>query len=235
MSPVRGWSPQAEALTCWGIAFAAVVIARLTVPQYAAGVATVAFLYVPVYFMRRRDQDHRDLGVTFAAWRADLKWFALLAAIVTPLYFLGYWAFAEGLRLLPAWLVALLSPYEGGVRFAPSLPDDFALWVLHHFLVVALPEEFFYRGYLQDRFKAAWPPTRRVLGVPVGRAFLLTAVLFAVGHLAVFEVWRLSVFFPALLFGFLRERTGTVLGATLLHGYFNLYEMVLRASLLGLP
>src|SRR5713101_5207743 len=33
---------------------------------------------------------------------------------------------------------------------------------------------------------------------------------------------RLAVFFPALLFGWLREKTGTVLGATLLHAAFNL-------------
>jgi membrane protease YdiL (CAAX protease family) len=64
----------------------------------------------------------------------------------------------------------------------------------------------------------------------VGPAFILTAVLFALGHLAVFQVWRLGVFFPALLFGYMRERTGTVLGSTLLHAIFNLYEMFLRES-----
>ena len=234
MTAARLLPPAREAMVAWGIAFLMLLAGRLLIPKYAAGVATVAFLYVPLFFMRKRDEDYRDFGVTFANWRADLKWFAIFAAVIAPLYFVGYWAFAEGLKSVPQWLARMISPYSGEVRFRPALPEDFHLWVIHHFLVVALPEEFFYRGYMQERFKSKWPPTRRFLGVTVGRAFLLTALLFALGHLAIFEVWRLAVFFPALIFGWVREKTGTVMGATLLHGFFNLYEMVLRASLLGL-
>jgi membrane protease YdiL (CAAX protease family) len=67
-------------------------------------------------------------------------------------------------------------------------------------------------------------------GARLGRAFFLTAALFAVGHLAIFQVWRLAVFFPALLFGWMRERTGTILGSTLFHAYCNLLQLVLAAS-----
>jgi len=99
--------------------------------------------------------------------------------------------------------------------------------------VVALPEEFFYRGYLQTRLRDAWPWGRVVLGVRLGPAFFLTAALFALGHLAIFQVWRLGVFFPALLFGFLREKTGTVIGAALFHALCNLAVLVLEASFYG--
>ena len=70
-------------------------------------------------------------------------------------------------------------------------------------------------------------------GARLGPAFFLTAALFALGHLAVFDVSRLAVFFPALLFGWLRERTGTVVGACLLHAGCNLYELTLRTSFFG--
>ena len=41
-------------------------------------------------------------------------------------------------------------------------------------------------------------------------------------------------FFPALIFGWMRERTGTVLGSALFHAFANLYMMILEASFFGL-
>jgi membrane protease YdiL (CAAX protease family) len=102
--------------------------------------------------------------------------------------------------------------------------------VVDNLFVVALPEEFFYRGYLQTRLRDAWPEGRLFLGARLGKAFWVTAALFALGHLAIFQVWRLGVFFPALLFGWMRERTGTVMGAALLHACCNLLVLVLEAS-----
>ncbi|MGZ3481460.1 MAG: myxosortase family intramembrane protease, partial [Myxococcaceae bacterium] len=96
--------------------------------------------------------------------------------------------------------------------------------------VTALPEEFFYRGWLQTRLKRVWPGGAHLAGVLVGPAFLLTAALFAVGHLAIFQASRLAVFFPALLFGWLRERTGTVVGSTLFHAACNVLAKVVTAS-----
>jgi membrane protease YdiL (CAAX protease family) len=121
----------------------------------------------------------------------------------------------------------------GKLAFHPKLPDQFGLWIIDQLLVVAVPEEFFYRGYLQSRLREAYPQGRMLLGARLGPAFFLTAVLFAIGHLSIFQLWRLAVFFPALVFGWLRERTGTVLGASLVHAGFNLYEMGLRASFFG--
>ena len=72
-----------------------------------------------------------------------------------------------------------------------------------------------------------------VFGARLGPAFWLTAALFALGHLAVFQFWRLGVFFPALLFGWMRERSGTVVAPALFHASANLLEKVLEASFLG--
>ena len=68
-----------------------------------------------------------------------------------------------------------------------------------------------------------------MLGARLGRAFWVTQVLFALGHLAQGLPFRMAVFFPAILFGWMRERTGSVVGAALLHALFNLLVIVLQA------
>ena len=225
-----------EVLAIWGLSFASILIAFAVfggAKSYAKVVATLGFLYLPVLAMRRRGEDFRDYGLTFRAWREDLKLFLILMAVVTPLYILGFWLFAEAIPLLPREWAHHISPYVERPAFALRLPARFPEWAVDNLLVVALPEEFFYRGYIQSRLRDAWPEGRRFLGARLGRAFWLTAVLFAVGHLAIFETWRLAVVFPALLFGWMRERTGTVIGCALFHAACNLMALVLEASFFG--
>jgi membrane protease YdiL (CAAX protease family) len=115
------------------------------------------------------------------------------------------------------------------------------LWTLTQLLFIALPEEFFYRGYLQTRIADALDarkqrlgdssPRRRVLGISAENA--LTSLLFGLGHLlipigGVLVASRISVFFPSLLFGWLRERTGTIAAPVVYHAAANM--MVLLAS-----
>jgi len=220
----------------------------LIAPSYAKVVATISFLYLPLFFARGRKEpergkqswssrfwtfDYAEYGVTLRNWRLDLKLALLVFLIVAPLYLVAYVAYAEALSWLPARWAVHLSPYFGNLVFRPRLPDHFGLWIVDQLFVVAVPEEFFYRGYLQGRLREAYPQGRLFLGARLGPAFFFTAALFAIGHLSIFHVWRLAVFFPGLVFGWLRERTGTVLGASLLHAGFNLYEMTLRSSFFG--
>jgi uncharacterized protein len=219
-----------ESLFIWAASFTAILLAFAAAPPYAKLVATVSFLYLPVWAMNRRGEEYADYGVTTRRWRADVKLFLLFAAIVTPLFIGGFLVFFHLLPHLPADLRHALSPIQGMPHFRPRLPPRFMEWVLDQLLVVALPEELFYRGFVQTRLRDAWPQGRMLFGGRLGPAFWLTAVLFALGHLAVFQVWRLGVFFPALLFGWMRERTGTVLGAALFHAYCNLLELTLESS-----
>src|SRR5919197_2667314 len=226
-----------EVLLTWAASFGSILIAFALfggAAGHAKVVATVGFLYLPLLAMRGRGEDYADFGITFRAWREDLRLFSILFALVAPLYVAGFWAFAELVPRLPSWLGPLLSPYTQRPAFALRLPDRVGEWVIDNLLVVGLPEEFFYRGYIQGRLRDAWPEGRRFLGARLGRAFWVTALLFAVGHLAIFRSWRLAVIFPALLFGWMRERTGTVMGAALFHATCNLLALVLEASFFGL-
>ncbi len=222
-----------ETLTIWALCFTGILVTYPFSGTLAKIVATCGFLYLPLLSMDRRGEDFPDYGITLRAWKKDLAYTLGVLAVVTPLFLGGYWAFAQALTMMPERVAQFISPYGTTYHFELRLPARFGEWVIDQFLVVALPEEFFYRGFIQTRLTDAWPDGRRVFGVRVGRAFFLTALLFALGHLAIFQFWRLGVFFPALIFGWVRERTGTVIGAAIVHAVFNLMMLVMEASFYG--
>jgi membrane protease YdiL (CAAX protease family) len=139
------------------------------------------------------------------------------------------------------WALAVFAivavPYFIGWRFwwAPKLPFSLTLRpqvemseMLGQVLVIAFPEEAFYRGYLQSRLDDAWPPRWRVLGANVGPGLFVGAAIFALGHLATIAVpARLAVFFPALVFGWLRARTNGIGASIAFHALCNLYAQAL--------
>ncbi len=80
-------------------------------------------------------------------------------------------------------------------RLPPGGWSALGLLAITQVVVVALPEEVFFRGYLYSRLEQRWPSTRRFLGAPVGRTLLVTSALFALGHVLVdFNVQRSAVF-----------------------------------------
>lgn len=236
LAPARRPTAVHEVLGLWGLGFLGIIVSFILfgggsgVPKL---VATVGFLYLPLVAMRWRGEDYRDFGLSPRTWRQDVGLFLLLSVTVFPLFFGVFWLWTQVLQVLPTGLAHVLAPFRGPARFVPQVPPRLGEWVVDQLFVVALPEEFFYRGYMQARLRDAWPQGRRVLGARLGPAFWLTAVLFALGHLAIFQVWRLSVFFPALLFGWMRERTGSVVGSTLFHAASNLFVRFLEVSFFG--
>lgn len=150
----------------------------------------------------------------FRSAGAALGWAAGLAALVFPLFWLGF--------------VVWWHPARG---FVPAAPPELGSYILGQLLVIALPEEVFYRGYLQTTLDDALPSERRWFGAKVGWAIPLTSACFALGHLATeFDPHRLAVFFPSLLFGWLRARTGGVGAAIAFHAACNVFSSLLLAG-----
>lgn len=105
-------------------------------------------------------------------------------------------------------------------HFYLSFRDNILTNIVNNLLIVALPEEIFFRGYLQGRFQMVYE-SRRLFG-PLSIANFITSVLFALGHFFIsprFE--RLAVFFPSLLFGYLRERRGNIYPSVVIHWLSN--------------
>lgn len=116
----------------------------------------------------------------------------------------------------------------------PATFDRSLLWIpellLIHLVVVALPEEVFYRGFVQGRLRAICRRRWRFLGADVGWEIPLASGLFAFSHLVTIPApFRLAVFFPGLAFGWLAARTGSVLAPAMFHALCNvLLEVLVR-------
>jgi membrane protease YdiL (CAAX protease family) len=104
------------------------------------------------------------------------------------------------------------------------------LWLLlGQVVVVAVPEEAFFRGYVLSRLRSVLPPRRHLLGVPFGTAHVLSALLFALVHLvAIPQPGRLLVFFPGLLFAWLAERSRGTIAPAVHHALCNVALRVLQ-------
>jgi hypothetical protein len=127
----------------------------------------------------------------------------------------------------------------GASRLLPGAVGDFdddshtvvlgrGLWwapmmLLLQLLVVALPEEYFYRGYLQTTLERAWPARMKIGPFHLGPAIIVTSLLFGLGHFIIdLRPARLAVFFPSLLFGWLRDKSGTIVSCVVYHAACNL-------------
>ncbi|MBX7080450.1 MAG: CPBP family intramembrane metalloprotease [Nannocystaceae bacterium] len=194
------------------------------------------------------------------SWRGA-RWAGLLALVVFPPFVLGFlWFYARvchgDLSLLsPVLSIEALTPAEGGLarylarlcrpyegEFWPSalrVPAEWLRWgglgalvaVAVEVFAIALPEEVFHRGYLMSALEQRWPPTRRVLGAPIGMAAVLASLVFALGHLVgMLELARLATFFPSLVFSWLWRRSGSLWAPALFHAGANLLMAVLLAS-----
>lgn len=229
-----------EGLFVYAVALLVLLVARYAVGPFVPfvaenlkAVAVLVFLYLPGWYIWRRHEDLASYGLTLRNWRRDLAWGLGLSAVIFPLFAFGFWGFVVVLDHLPGALGDWISPYRAGFDPAFRLPSGLFNLLVIQLLVVALPEEFFYRGWLYSRLCEGFDEGRRgrrFLGVVIGPAFWLTAILFALGHLTEPYVWRLGVFFPALVFAWLRLRTGGLLAPIVFHALSNVWVAILEAS-----
>ncbi len=188
-----------------------------TIGPLVPTIVAVLFLYVPilVLWLRRRAVTFVDQG-----WRAYLRaarLFLITALIVFPPFFVG----------VHLWERIVWGHAWAGIHGIP----DFWQMVGFQLLLVALPEEFYFRGYFQTAIDTLFPKRWRVLGVRLGWGWIITAGVFAVAHsLVTYRWWHFAIFFPALLFGYLRERTGTITAPILFHATANIAMQFIARS-----
>ncbi|MCA9672725.1 MAG: CPBP family intramembrane metalloprotease [Myxococcales bacterium] len=214
---------------------------RRVVPFVASNLhALIAavFLYLPTWLVSRRRERFEDYALTHRPLLRGLVTFAVISAIVFPLFAVAMWFYY---RIVCGWVsagVAMPGVYRRMCRrFAGTLsrarlrlPKRFPRLALAQLVVVALPEEYFFRGYVQTRLSRVYPAKRRLFGAPFGWAIIFTSILFAFGHVLVdFNPLRFAVFFPSLAFGWLRASSGSILAGVLFHACCNLVSEVLHA------
>ena len=183
------------------------------------GVA-LTFLGVADRLLRRRG-GLEAYGFRTAPVGLGLGLLAIGLFVVLPLFSVGFVVYSKLLcqhaaSLLPGSCYRVHHPLF-------RWPDGFLLQAAAQVIVVGLPEEVFFRAYIQGRLQDAWPATRTLWGAPIGRALVVQAILFGFGHFFVtFEAQMFSRILPGLAFGWLYARTRSVLAGTIFHAACNL-------------
>jgi membrane protease YdiL (CAAX protease family) len=186
------------------------------VQQYSYSIMLAAMVYAPVLRSDKFRRPLRVIGIRLSGYGQDLKLAALVGLIVFPLFGVGFHLFHTvflGQNFQPTW----------PVRSVPYL-------FLEHILFIALPEEVFYRGWMQTVLSKRIPARVKIWGGEFGLSVWITSTLFALGHLAATpSPGRLAVFFPSLLFGWLRSRSNGLIAPILIHGLANVLMAALSA------
>lgn len=245
MSMHRDLAHASLAFAAVGIAVALLVRIDVELPLVGhVGSALVAMLllYAPLFAAWRRGEELHDYGFHLAPIGRGLALGLGVPLLVFPLFAAGYVAFhevtctTESLRFLttPGTCVhwAASRGQGGGLDIAGvrALAELAAVQLV----VVALPEELFFRGFLLELLERAWPPRRRFLGGGLGRALVVSALMFALIHVPREGDWRtLATFFPGLLFGWMRSATGSILAPVLAHASSNVFIRALDQMVLG--
>ncbi len=90
--------------------------------------------------------------------------------------------------------------------------------------LVAFPEEFFFRGFLIPFIREYIPS--QYLGISM--ANIISAVIFAGLHILYHPfLWAVGTFFPAILFGYFREKHDCLWPAVVLHYIYNVGYFIL--------
>lgn len=108
------------------------------------------------------------------------------------------------------------------------------------FVFTGFGEEIFFRGYVQSRLNEAFSRPWQIIGMRCGPGLIITCLLFGLVHVfnpvdLVSGRWELDwwALFPSvgIVYGCLRERTGTVLAGAVTHGLAGAVQVPVILSL----
>lgn len=181
---------------------------------YAHNIDTIIDMILPPWGSKKTRPDFLRIG-------EEIWFFAKFSCAIFIPYVVLYWVF-----------FAVVASFENTTfDMTFTIPPMIFYELITQIFVVALPEELFYRGFLQSALLHKWPNHTKIAGFPVGRAIILTNIIFALGHVAATLVpLRLLTFFPGMLFSYLVYRNKSLLSAVLFHACCNILGQILYAS-----
>ncbi len=189
-------------------------------PRFHLDIAATGFFPMALVFLPI------GMGVDETTWGGAI----LLAALQVGLLFV------MALLLRKKAALPALGTVAAGVLFWPlasaeaqATPGRAVALFLFYALFVAFGEEILFRGYMQSRLNEVFGKPYRFCAVPFGWGAVITALLFGLMHVGILRwilgvstevtlAWGLWTFFGGLVFGFVRERSGSILAPALLHG-----------------
>ncbi|MBN2457209.1 MAG: CPBP family intramembrane metalloprotease [Sedimentisphaerales bacterium] len=161
-----------------------------------------------------------DIGFSTGQVLSALKIIGWTSIIILPPVFCGLW---------------LLKLYGFQLPLQAVIPknQEWIQLILYQFMYVAVAEEVFFRGYVQNnilRLRTTIMPSKRRL--QPWTSIVLSAAVFAVAHVIVHgTITSVLTFLPGLIFGWLFIRTKSLLAPILFHGLSNTCYFVMLATL----
>lgn len=197
----------------------------------------LAHVFGPLYILDRLKLKARD----FNLYSHGLEY--LLDKIIAPAtshkYKPDFQTLKADLCFASIWLVIILVPYclayylffylktqnsDYVINFSLTMPPLWGLGLLTQIFAIALPEEFFYRGFLQSSLLKRYAPLS---------AIIITNLIFAFSHfVGGLAPHRLLTFFPGLIFSWLVYRQHSLTSAIIYHAIFNIVGQILAASII---
>lgn len=214
-------------IICFALTIVCVAVQGLGSPitDIAWLCAMFSLFLVPILEVRKiHPRDEVDAGITISWSSRDfLTGLTIIAILLIPV--------ALGNHVLRTAILDMHFQFSWSnySRLETPLYQE----ILFQILGVALPEEFFYRGYLQTAFLNHFKSKQKLSKWAPLLAITLASALFALAHLPSGNITRLLTFFPGLLFGLLRYRTGGLLAAILCHAACNLMMIVFNVHYFG--
>jgi membrane protease YdiL (CAAX protease family) len=181
--------------------------------------AAIMFLYIPtLYSVKKKDKEIVEI-IKIKNLKTSMILCVYISIIIFPFYTAGFYVF-HSIILGKKFLL----------HFPLDSPGNFITTLLFHIFIAALPEETFYRGFIQELFNRDFGKKWKIFKIEFGPSIFLTSILFALGHYIIIpHPFRLAVFFPSLLFGLLKEKYENITLPFLFHAIANIYSGVLES------
>lgn len=159
-----------------------------------------------------------------------IDWRQWTGAVIISIIEIGllFW-FARMVRDKPSWqnnsVISSFLLFPAAALISTKL-ESVIVAVIYFYLFVALSEEILFRGYIQSRLNSVFGRPKCFLGVSWGWGLIISSVFFGFWHLG----WKsgtlewphvLWTMFAGLIFGFVREKSESVIAPALLHGIMN--------------
>lgn len=176
----------------------------ISLSNYLSLITACVLIYIPIIVLSQKKQK-----VDFI----DIKIKGFFRGVKLSLFF-------SVLTLVPLLLLAYLIPM---MSFRDESIAHYLEFTVYQFIMVALPEEFFFRGFLQNQLNLIFHRNWKWFGVQVGPALIWTSVIFALSHSVIsLQVWHPLIFIPSLAFGWLYEKNKTITASVIYHALCNI-------------
>jgi membrane protease YdiL (CAAX protease family) len=193
----------------------------LSVRNLRDQLAIVAIAFVPVFLA--------SLPFLFVDYKSASGAFILAGIEIALLLILGWLLLRRPTMSASSILAgaALLVAAANGAGQSPVVKAISAF--VFYIFFLGLGEELLFRGYIQSRLNSAWGRPFLFFGASWGWGLVIMSLLFGVMHWINLSSlasgsWQLEPWwgfwtaFGGLVFGFLREKTGSIVAPAILHG-----------------